>query len=87
MGLRGINFAVVNPLSKGLARVPYLEQGVGIVKNLPAKAFDKTGLPPFKQWNLFTVNDNIALRRFLKDQIMFYLHLNLLVDKLLNKLT
>ena len=66
MGLRGLNFAVVNPLSKGLARVPYLEQGVGIVKNLPAKAFDKSGLPPFKQWNLFTVNDNIALRRFLK---------------------
>ena len=66
MGLKGLNFAVVNPLSKGLARVPYLEQGVGIVKNLPAKAFDKSGLPPFKQWNLFTVNDNIALRRFLK---------------------
>ena len=66
IGVKTLNYAVVNPLSKGLARVPYLEQGVGIVKNLPGKAYDKTGLPPFKQWNLFTVNDNNALRRLLK---------------------
>jgi len=66
IGAKTINYAVINPVSKGLARVPYLKQGVGLVKDAPGKLYDKTGLPPMKQWNLYTVDDGKALRRILK---------------------
>ena len=59
IGAKTINYAVINPVSKGLARVPYLKQGVGLVKDAPGKLYDKTGLPPMKQWNLYTVDDEV----------------------------
>jgi hypothetical protein len=75
IGAKVADAVVVNPLSKLLARTPFLPELTSAVRSLPGKAREAAGLPPFEQWRMFSVDNSDPLRRTLKrvDNFLSYL--------------
>ena len=75
IGAKVADAVVINPASKLLARTPFLPQLASVVKSLPGKAREASGLPPFKEWRMFSVDNSDPLRRTLKrvDNFLSYL--------------
>ena len=75
IGAKVADAVVINPLSKVLARTPFLPELASVVKSLPGKAREASGLPPFKDWRMFSVDNSDPLRRTLKrvDNFLSYL--------------
>ena len=75
IGAKVANTLVINPASKILARTPFLPELASVVKSLPGKAREASGLPPFKDWRMFSVDNSDPLRRTLKrvDNFLSYL--------------
>jgi hypothetical protein len=75
IGAKVADTLVINPASKVLARTPFLPELASAVKSLPSKAREASGLPPFKEWRMFSVDNSDPLRRTLKrvDNFLSYL--------------
>ena len=75
IGAKVADTVVINPASKLLARTPFLPQLASVVKSLPGEARIASGLPPFKDWRMFSVDNSDPLRRTLKrvDNFLSYL--------------
>ncbi len=75
IGAKVADALVINPASKVLARTPFLPELASAVKSLPGKAREASGLPPFKEWRMFSVDNSDPLRRTLKrvDNFLSYL--------------
>ncbi len=75
IGAKVADTLVINPASKVLARTPFLPELASAVKSLPGKAREASGLPPFKEWRMFSVDNSDPLRRTLKrvDNFLSYL--------------
>jgi hypothetical protein len=72
---KAANIAVVKPLSFAAARLPFLPDAVKAVSSVPGKIRQASGLPPFKDWRMYSVDDASSLRRQLKrvDNFLSYL--------------
>ena len=72
---RAADIAVIKPLSFAAARLPFLPDAARAISSVPGKIRQASGLPPFKDWRMYSIDDASALRRQLKrvDDFLSYL--------------
>ena len=72
---KAANIAVIKPLSFAAARLPFLPDAAKAVSSVPGKIRQASGLPPFKDWRMYSIDDASSLRRQLKrvDNFLSYL--------------